>query len=70
MQITALIIFIAYALVRRSSWIDVRDLGLAHALAVKTPKASGERIIVSQSVFKLQDFGEHHEDYLRLRVKH
>ncbi len=42
----------------RSSWIDVRDLGLAHALAVKTPEAGGERIIVSQSVFKLQDFGE------------
>ncbi|RDX46146.1 NAD(P)-binding protein [Lentinus brumalis] len=39
-----------------SSWIDVRDLGLAHALAVKTPGAGGERIIVSQSVFKLQDF--------------
>ena len=54
------------ALAYRSSWIDVRDLGLAHVLAVKTPDASGERIIVSESVFKLQDFGEYSADCLLL----
>jgi nucleoside-diphosphate-sugar epimerase len=30
-----------------SSWVDVRDLGLAHALALEKGPAGGERIIVS-----------------------
>ncbi|KAI0707581.1 NAD(P)-binding protein [Cerioporus squamosus] len=38
-----------------SSFVDVRDLGMAHVLAIKTPEAGGERIIISHDVFKLQD---------------
>jgi nucleoside-diphosphate-sugar epimerase len=29
------------------SWVDVRDLGLAHALALEKEAAGGERIIVT-----------------------
>ncbi|RPD52415.1 NAD(P)-binding protein [Lentinus tigrinus ALCF2SS1-7] len=39
-----------------SSWVDVRDVGLAHVLAMQTPGAGGERIIISNDVYKLQDF--------------
>ncbi len=36
----------------------MRDLGLAHALAVTKEEASGNRIIVSAGPYKWQDFGE------------
>ncbi|KAI0681948.1 NAD(P)-binding protein [Cerioporus squamosus] len=39
-----------------SSYVDVRDLGLAHALAVTKQEASGNRIIVSAGPYKWQDF--------------
>ena len=39
-----------------SEWIDVRDLAEAHALAIEKEAAGGERIIVSQGVWKWQDF--------------
>ncbi|KAI0746583.1 NAD(P)-binding protein [Daedaleopsis nitida] len=39
-----------------ASWVDVRDLGLAHTLAVTKQEASGERIITSAGTFKYQDF--------------
>jgi nucleoside-diphosphate-sugar epimerase len=35
----------------------VRDLGLAHQLALEKPAAGGERFIISQGTFKYQDFG-------------
>ncbi|EKM56842.1 uncharacterized protein PHACADRAFT_254183 [Phanerochaete carnosa HHB-10118-sp] len=39
-----------------SSWVDVRDLGLAHALALQKPEAGGERIIVSFGPWNWQDW--------------
>jgi len=39
-----------------SSWIDVRDLGLAHALALEKEAAGGERIIVSAGPFLWQNW--------------
>ncbi|OJT14835.1 hypothetical protein TRAPUB_8629 [Trametes pubescens] len=39
-----------------SSYVDVRDLALAHALALTKPEAGGERIIVSASAYKWQDW--------------
>lgn len=41
----------------RSSYVDVRDLAEAHALAVIKPEAANERIIVSAGAWKWQDFG-------------
>lgn len=40
-----------------SSWIDVRDLGEAHALALQKDAAGGERMIVSAGLYKWQDWG-------------
>ncbi|KAF9232841.1 hypothetical protein BU15DRAFT_67092 [Melanogaster broomeanus] len=37
-------------------WIDVRDLAEAHALALETEAAGGERFIVSAGLWKWQDF--------------
>jgi len=37
-------------------WIDVRDLALAHVLAMETAQAGGNRFIVSAGTFKWQDF--------------
>ena len=39
-------------------WIDVRDIALAHVLAVQKPEAGGERIIISAGDFVWQDFRE------------
>ncbi|KAL4069134.1 hypothetical protein V8B97DRAFT_1963928 [Scleroderma yunnanense] len=39
-----------------SCWVDVRDLAEAHRLALEKEEAGGERIIISASVFKWQDF--------------
>ncbi|KAI0690650.1 NAD(P)-binding protein [Cerioporus squamosus] len=44
------------SLLLRVAWLDVRDMGEAHALALTTPEASGERILISAGPFKLQDF--------------
>ncbi|KAG6336084.1 hypothetical protein ID866_3010 [Astraeus odoratus] len=41
------------------NWVDVRDVGLAHRLALEKPDAGNERIIVSAGVFKWQDFGQY-----------
>ncbi|KAH8826045.1 hypothetical protein DL96DRAFT_1607040 [Flagelloscypha sp. PMI_526] len=38
-----------------SSWIDVRDLGVAHTLALEKEEAGGERIIISAGSFTWQD---------------
>ncbi|GJE89213.1 aldehyde reductase [Phanerochaete sordida] len=38
------------------SWVDVRDLAHAHALALQRPEAGGERIIVSSGPWNWQDF--------------
>lgn len=43
----------------RSSYVDVRDLALAHVLALQKPEAGGERIIVSAGPYKWQDWGKH-----------
>ncbi|CDO69083.1 hypothetical protein BN946_scf184992.g32 [Trametes cinnabarina] len=47
-----------------SSYVDVRDLALAHTLAIQKPPVAGERIIVSASTYKWQDFvsAAHHLD--------
>ncbi|KZT23515.1 D-lactaldehyde dehydrogenase [Neolentinus lepideus HHB14362 ss-1] len=37
-------------------WIDVRDLALAHVLAIEKEQAGGNRFIVSQGPYKWQDF--------------
>ncbi|RPD63136.1 NAD(P)-binding protein [Lentinus tigrinus ALCF2SS1-7] len=37
-------------------WVDVRDLATAHVLAITTPEAGGERVIVCSGPFKWQDF--------------
>ena len=42
-----------------SSYVDVRDLGLAHVLAITKQEASGNRVIVSAGPYKWQDFGEY-----------
>ncbi|KAJ7354212.1 hypothetical protein DFH08DRAFT_854411 [Mycena albidolilacea] len=39
-----------------SSWVDVRDLGRAHVLALLKAQAGGERIIVSAGPFVWQDW--------------
>lgn len=39
-----------------SCWIDVRDLALAHILAIEKQEAGGNRFLVSQGPFKWQDF--------------
>ncbi|KAK7045109.1 D-lactaldehyde dehydrogenase [Favolaschia claudopus] len=39
-----------------SCWVDVRDLGRAHVLALRRPEAGGERIIVSAGAFVWQDW--------------
>ncbi|KAJ6476500.1 D-lactaldehyde dehydrogenase [Mycena vitilis] len=38
------------------NWVDVRDLALAHVLALETEKAGGERIIIAAGAFKWQDW--------------
>lgn len=38
------------------SWVDVRDLAVAHVLALKREEAGGERIIVSSGPWNWQDF--------------
>ncbi|PIL27362.1 hypothetical protein GSI_10509 [Ganoderma sinense ZZ0214-1] len=38
-----------------TSWVDVRDVAEAHALAFIEPAVGGERIIVSAHAFKWQD---------------
>jgi nucleoside-diphosphate-sugar epimerase len=38
------------------AWIDVRDLGLAHRLALEKDAAGGERLIISAGSFKWQDW--------------
>lgn len=38
--------------------VDVRDVALAHVLAIETEKAGGERIIVSNGPFTWESFRE------------
>ena len=42
------------------SWIDVRDVALAHVLALQKEEAGGERIIVSSGKWVWQDWGTSH----------
>ncbi|OSD07837.1 NAD-P-binding protein [Trametes coccinea BRFM310] len=39
-----------------ASHVDVRDLALAHTLALQKPEVAGERIIISAGAWKWQDF--------------
>ncbi|GJE86730.1 aldehyde reductase [Phanerochaete sordida] len=39
-----------------SSWVDVRDIALAHALSLQKPEAGGERIIISGGYWTWQDW--------------
>ena len=48
-----------------SAYVDVRDLALAHALAVTKPEAAGNRIIVHMCSYKWQDFGEFSSHFYR-----
>jgi nucleoside-diphosphate-sugar epimerase len=41
-----------------SGWIDVRDVALSVVLALETPAAGGERIIVCAGEYVWQDFCE------------
>ena len=43
---------------RRSEWIDVRDVALAHVLALQKEEAGGERIIISSGKWVWQDWGK------------
>ena len=43
---------------RRSEWIDVRDVALAHVLALQKEGAGGERIIISSGKWVWQDWGK------------
>ena len=43
-----------------ASWVDVRDLALAHVLALEKPEAGGERIIISSGSWRWQDWGKSH----------
>ena len=40
------------------SWIDVRDVALAHILAAQKQEAGGERIIISAGDFVWSDLRE------------
>jgi nucleoside-diphosphate-sugar epimerase len=46
------------ALLTGGAWIDVRDLAIAHRLALEKAEAGGERIIVSAGSFVWQDWRE------------
>lgn len=39
------------------TWVDVRDLALAHVRALEIEEAGGERVIVSTGAYKNQDWG-------------
>lgn len=41
------------------SFVDVRDVALAHVLALETVKAGGERFITSNGSFTIQDICEY-----------
>jgi nucleoside-diphosphate-sugar epimerase len=49
------------------SWIDVRDLALAHRLALEKEAAGGERIIPSAGPIKWQDLRAYHALLIALR---
>lgn len=40
------------------SWVDVRDISLAHVLALQKAEAGGERLMISAGEFVFQDFSE------------
>ena len=42
----------------RGEWVDVRDIALAHALAIQKEAAGGERIIVSGGPYKFPEWSE------------
>ena len=44
--------------VSSGEWVDVRDVALAHVLAIQTEAAAGRRIIVSAGPYKFQEWGE------------
>lgn len=48
-------------MVRRLSWADVRDITLAHVLALQKEEAAGERIIVAAGPCVWQEWGESSE---------
>ncbi|KAJ3854684.1 D-lactaldehyde dehydrogenase [Lentinula lateritia] len=39
-----------------NAWIDIRDVALAHVLALQKEKAGGERLIILEGDFSYQDF--------------
>ena len=39
-----------------NNYIDVRDVALAHVLALETPEAGGERIVVAKQNFTWHSF--------------
>lgn len=40
-------------------YVDVRDIALAHALALMKEEAGGERLLISKGEFVFQDFSEY-----------
>jgi len=41
-----------------NNYVDVRDVALAHVLALETPEAGGERFLVSRQRYDWQEFTE------------
>lgn len=41
-----------------NAWIDIRDVALAHVLALQKEKAGGERLIILKGDFSYQDFSK------------
>jgi len=39
------------------SWVDVRDIAMAHALALEKEDAGGQRVIISAGSFIWQEWG-------------
>jgi len=44
-------------LAESASWVDVRDIALAHVLALEKAEAGGERIIISEGSCVWQEWG-------------
>jgi nucleoside-diphosphate-sugar epimerase len=51
-----------------SAWVDVRDLALAHILALQKEDAGGKRLLVCAGPYILQDFSANlfHTSHLKV----
>ena len=51
-------------------WVDVRDIALAHVLAIEKEAAGGKRVIISAGPFKFQDCGQLLVSLVRILLIH